>query len=365
MIKKCDLTLKLPQGKTKRISDIYGLSAFLRGGKYKTTVLFQQRVTVKGKFHFVTLKADTLKEARELAIKQYNDLHSVLYKGESKTTLYEALIAYKEHYAQHAKPSSIKRLNTAIGRHLEKAKHTEIHLATPEDIFHMYLEPYITEHKYVTLKYFQSILFRVYKLAKVKDPSIPDISSVSALYKIKPEESHYCSLTYKDIGKLPKIPIIELSLYLLLRPAEIVNIKLEDINFEEALLVVPETKTMKNFIQPLCTHAIKLMKQIIKNNKRGIYIFEGNSKGHLSYDYVRGYLRDHGFSGIQTAHAFRSMGRTWMEDNGIKYEVAEACLSHKVRDNTFRAYARTDYLNERRQAMQLWGDYVNQVLTGS
>ena len=47
MIKNCDLTQKLAYGKTKRIADIYGLSVFLRGGRYGTTHIYQQRVTVR------------------------------------------------------------------------------------------------------------------------------------------------------------------------------------------------------------------------------------------------------------------------------------------------------------------------------
>lgn len=368
MIKNCDLNLKLPQGKTKRIADIYGLSLLVRGGRYRTSYVFQQRVMVKGKSHFVTLEANTLKEARELAIKQYNDLTSVLYKGNAKTTFYEALCAYREYFlSTKPKPATLKKFNVIAGKYLENTQNIELHSITPEFMYERFIKKPLSLNQRDTVQYLQRKIFSILKLARVKDSSIPDVSSMTMLYRIKPEERHFASMSYKDINKLPYTPLLALSLYLLLRPNEVVNIKLSDINFDECILTVPVTKTTTNYKTPLSTHAVNLIKEIAgtKKDKNNPYLFEGKTNGHLNASTLNVFLKRKGFGGTQTAHAFRALGRSWMEDNGIKYEVAEACLSHKVRDNTFRAYARTDYLNERRQAMQLWSDYVNQVLTGS
>lgn len=57
-------------------------------------------------------------------------------------------------------------------------------------------------------------------------------------------------------------------------------------------------------------------------------------------------------------HGFRSIGRTWMESRNIKHAVAEMCLAHSVKSATEAAYNRTDYLKERRKALQQWNDYL-------
>ena len=57
-------------------------------------------------------------------------------------------------------------------------------------------------------------------------------------------------------------------------------------------------------------------------------------------------------------HGFRSSFRDWCGEKGIAREVAEACLSHQVKNEVEAAYARSDLLERRREVMQLWADYV-------
>jgi integrase len=61
-----------------------------------------------------------------------------------------------------------------------------------------------------------------------------------------------------------------------------------------------------------------------------------------------------------TAHGFRSSFRTWCSDVAhIPFEVAEACLSHKIGSAASRAYARSDMLERRRPVMQAWAAFLN------
>ena len=56
----------------------------------------------------------------------------------------------------------------------------------------------------------------------------------------------------------------------------------------------------------------------------------------------------------------RSTARTYLTDIGTDHFVAEACLAHNIGSEVSRVYNRSDYLNARREAMQKWGDYVEQ-----
>ena len=57
----------------------------------------------------------------------------------------------------------------------------------------------------------------------------------------------------------------------------------------------------------------------------------------------------------------RSNFRDWCGDSGVAREVAESCLAHVVKNQVEAAYARSDLLERRREAMQKWADYVSKT----
>ena len=64
----------------------------------------------------------------------------------------------------------------------------------------------------------------------------------------------------------------------------------------------------------------------------------------------------------QTAHGFRAIARTLMEEvKGYPPEWIEKQLAHEVRDPNGRAYNRTAFLKQRRQMMQDWSDYLDEL----
>jgi integrase len=61
-----------------------------------------------------------------------------------------------------------------------------------------------------------------------------------------------------------------------------------------------------------------------------------------------------------TAHGFRTSFRTWCSDVAhVPFEVAEACLSHRVGSAVSRAYARSDMLERRRPVMTEWAAFLD------
>jgi len=64
-----------------------------------------------------------------------------------------------------------------------------------------------------------------------------------------------------------------------------------------------------------------------------------------------------------TAHGFRATARTMIAERlGIAPEVIEVQLAHAVGDALGRAYNRTQYLDQRREMMAKWADYLDQPL---
>ena len=59
-----------------------------------------------------------------------------------------------------------------------------------------------------------------------------------------------------------------------------------------------------------------------------------------------------------TLHGFRSMASTRLNGMGVRPDLVEAQLAHKDPDSVRMVYNRAEYLNERREMMQWWADYL-------
>ncbi len=66
-----------------------------------------------------------------------------------------------------------------------------------------------------------------------------------------------------------------------------------------------------------------------------------------------------------TVHGMRAAARSWMADQGVAFELAEACLAHQVGNAVVQAYQRSSMLERRRPVLQSWSDYVTGKTSGN
>jgi integrase len=66
-----------------------------------------------------------------------------------------------------------------------------------------------------------------------------------------------------------------------------------------------------------------------------------------------------------TPHGFRSSFRDWAADHGVEFEVAEACLAHKIGNAVTQAYLRTTMFERRRKALADWAAFLMGEETGA
>jgi len=64
-------------------------------------------------------------------------------------------------------------------------------------------------------------------------------------------------------------------------------------------------------------------------------------------------------------HGIRSTGSTMLHDVGFRPEVIDRQLAHQERSKTKRSYNRALYLEERREMMQAWADYLDGLRSGA
>lgn len=62
-----------------------------------------------------------------------------------------------------------------------------------------------------------------------------------------------------------------------------------------------------------------------------------------------------------TAHGFRSMASTLLNELGWSSDAIERQLAHGERDGVRAAYNYAQYLPERRRMMQAWSDYLDHL----
>ena len=68
-----------------------------------------------------------------------------------------------------------------------------------------------------------------------------------------------------------------------------------------------------------------------------------------------------GYKGIATHHGFRHMASTRLNEMGYNGDWIEAQLAHKDSNTTRATYNKAQYLEQRRQMMQEWADYLDSL----
>ncbi len=392
MIKKGDLQRKLADGEKVRITDINGLSLIIKGTKKGTTYSYVHRTTLDGKRIDRTIRAETLEEARKIALDRYTKAKSGLHPegiSECDLTLSHAVSDYQALQKQKKiAPATEKKLNLIVGKYLKPHFDYPLSKIKTRTVCDLILKPVIDNGNWETVSYLKRLLQKVMQLARAKYPewNLDGLFEIDMLIQ-KPAgtSQHHPAMTdgdsasnirslydvFRCISQMSSRCLCELSLHLLLRPSEIVELQVTDVNMQSRILTVRKTKTIRDgsgFRVPLSDQAVKLLNIAIsaKKNPKNPYLFESRQQlaGHMSHETVNTTLKRHGFKGIQTAHGFRAVGRTWMESQNVKFEVAEMCLSHKTGNSTVNAYRRTDYLEERKAVMQKWSDFITESSQG-
>jgi integrase len=128
-------------------------------------------------------------------------------------------------------------------------------------------------------------------------------------------------------------------------------------------------KTGQDFSTSLPEQALVAIREMRERNMGGEYVFppQGRQNSpHLSRDTLSKSLREMGFQGEHTTHGFRASLRTLGRERlGIDVDVLEAQLAHAPKDEVEAAYARVKFREKRREVMQQWADYLDELRNGS
>lgn len=156
--------------------------------------------------------------------------------------------------------------------------------------------------------------------------------------------------------------IVKVLCLTLCRISEVVALRYDWIDFEQGVITIPasQMKAKREHRIPICTQLEKILKR--RQALGGVFVFPSpkSKSGHAAriMQYDLGV-----FNELTTLHGFRSTGRSWMAVNGYDFAASEYCLAHRCENSTQASYQRYDYLEQRREIMQAWGDFVEQCYT--
>ena len=168
------------------------------------------------------------------------------------------------------------------------------------------------------------------------------------------------------------IAALKLSPLVFVRPGELRCAEWAELDLDAAEWRIPgiKMKMKADHLVPLSRQAVEILQGMkpLTGHRRYVFSSIGRSVDRPMSDCtINAALHGMGISKDQhTAHGFRAMARTIMDEVlNERVDLIEHQLAHAVKDANGRAYNRTAHLPARREMMQRWADYLDQLRTGA
>ena len=164
---------------------------------------------------------------------------------------------------------------------------------------------------------------------------------------------------------------LRLAPLLFVRPGELRHAEWVEVDLDHTTWNIPahKMKLKRAHLVPLSHQAVEILTELQQLTGASKYVFPSgrSSSRPMSENSVLAALRRMGYDKeAMTGHGFRAMARTILDEVlQVKPELIEHQLAHAVSDPLGRAYNRTAHLEERREMMQLWADYLDGLRQGA
>ena len=149
------------------------------------------------------------------------------------------------------------------------------------------------------------------------------------------------------------------------RSGEVRGMTWDEVDLVKAIWTIPANR-MKTKVEhrvPLSVRAIEILTEQKCKAEHPTIVFP-TIRGKVPSDMIlTKFLRDHNIMSSEagrtaTAHGFRSSFRNWASENGYPRDYAERALAHTILNQVEAAYHTTDLLDQRREMMEAWSQYV-------
>ena len=175
-------------------------------------------------------------------------------------------------------------------------------------------------------------------------------------------------LILAEIEPQNRIALI-LNMLTFLRSTELRGGQWNEIDFDAAMWTVPAQRMKHEKTAPKPPHAVPLadwtlellaeLKEITGNTP---FLFPSRTKtdGFISDATIGRIIERMGYKGRVTPHGFRSLASSVLNEQGFNPDAIERQLAHIENNKIRAAYNRADYLNERKELMQWYSDFLRE-----
>ena len=156
---------------------------------------------------------------------------------------------------------------------------------------------------------------------------------------------------------------LKFGVYTALRSANVRNLRWEWLDFSKKLITIPanEMKMKREFILPMSSQVEVILKNM---DKMGELVFSHNEKP-MSESALNYAIKALGFGKAQDFHGLRGLFSTTLNElsttHKLSSEIIELCLAHEQKDAVRSAYNHALRLDEKRELMQFWADYIDSL----
>lgn len=201
--------------------------------------------------------------------------------------------------------------------------------------------------------------------------------ALRGMVKRRPTE-HRASLSdADDIGLLMRriqaydrpIPRLAMmfSAYTFCRPGEITRAEWSEIDIDDKIWMIPaaKMKMKRDHMVPLTRQMIGVLNEMRPISGHRKYIFSciiGDNDRPMAHNTVSVAIRSLGYAPNEmTAHGFRGMASTVLNENGFNRDWIEMQLAHAPRDQVRSAYNRAQYWDGRCEMVQWYNDFLDEL----
>jgi len=197
--------------------------------------------------------------------------------------------------------------------------------------------------------------------------------------KARPKPKHMAALPASELpsflhkideydGELQTKLALRLLALTFVRTNELRGATWDEIDLDKAEWIIPaeRMKTKAPHHVPLSPQAVDAFRQLRELNGQWRWVFPGRAPTKpMSKNTVLFALYRMGYHSRMTAHGFRALASTTLNEIGYRPDVIERQLAHTERNAVRAAYHRSQYLEERTLMMRAWADFLDAQRDGA
>lgn len=168
-------------------------------------------------------------------------------------------------------------------------------------------------------------------------------------------------------GPLPSAQACRLLALTWVRTGELRAMRWDEVDGDLWRIPAARMKMDRDHLVPLSRQALAVLAELRAVHRGGPYVFPGDrtTARPMSENAVLYLLHRIGYKGRMTGHGWRTVASTWANEAGYRPDAIERQLAHAPDDDVRAAYNRAEYLPERREMLQAWGDWVEGAWVGA